>query len=229
MTVARTGLPEATVQAWFATGIDKWFTAGEALQNKIIDAIIESPVPTARVAPPQNATPTEVYHFYNSILNRQNKDLMTPEQLVAIGLQADATSAQITARLARLNACEVENTTLKAEAKKAKAAAVADIVAKAEAKGLAKHVVAALENTANQDLGTAQIMLDAMDNANTDPAETQTPKRASLHELVKNQKDDGAGMPENRRGWGYEDWAKKDPAGLQAMSPEKREKLVNEM
>lgn len=225
MTIARTGLDDATVRNWFASGVDKWFTAAEALANNIIDEILPSPTPTK--APTNIATNTAtdpadawaVYNTYQSPLN--NDAFMTKEELQMLGLTEGATALEISNAI---KAMRDENAALKAAQLTAKTEMVNTILDNA----VARKQIKAEDKTNYQEFGMINpkgltAMLDGLPSAS---AAAPPPPKGSLRDAIDKGKNPQP-QNEDRSRWSWTDYAKKDPAALQAMTDEQQLEVQN--
>jgi ATP-dependent Clp endopeptidase proteolytic subunit ClpP len=102
--VEKTGQDADTVKGWLIEGVDRWFTAKEALAAGLIDEIVDAtPVP---VTAPKNSTEEDMYAIYHAALSQnaasQPNDSLTqtPPLLMKYGLiQAAVAAHGITAAL----------------------------------------------------------------------------------------------------------------------------------
>jgi len=74
--VATTGQDKKTVKSWMVRGVDKWFTAQQALEAGLIDEIIEpttqqNPIPANKI---KGKSAEEIWQLYNSHTQPQNQN-----------------------------------------------------------------------------------------------------------------------------------------------------------
>ena len=213
MCVTRTGQPLEAVKTWFATGIDKWFTAQEALALNIIDTI--TTVATPSEAAPQNSTAEATWQFYNSLILKNQSD-MTNEELAAQLAAAQTENENLRAQLAAQNAVKVDELVNQAVTD-GKIAEGAKPAFKALAEANYDHAKTVLEN----------IAVSNIQNDNAPAADhAPLPARTAMREAIRNQAVD-APQAANRANWCYVDYAKNDPAALQNMTTPQIEVLLN--
>lgn len=105
----RTGIDEQQVKdKWMKKGSSTWFTADEALKNKLVDGLYDGP----EVKEPDTKAkyqPKDMWNFYNQINYNQNPENMKnlPKiialfAMVNVSLPADATEDTVTAEIEKL-------------------------------------------------------------------------------------------------------------------------------
>jgi len=112
----KTGKDAATIQnTWMQRGKDSWFTATDAVQQKLVDEIFDGVI---KKSPKKNQNAQEVWQFYNlQIENSTNSNQMEQlSQFISFyGLKANATPQDI---LASMQSQANENRDLKSEVEK---------------------------------------------------------------------------------------------------------------
>jgi ATP-dependent Clp endopeptidase proteolytic subunit ClpP len=203
MLVESTGKTEEEAKAYFQPGVQRWITAQEALEEGIIDEIVE-PTNTIKVDAKKIVNETDAWRIYNAISTPPIK-MLKPENLASLGLGNDATEAEINAAVAKVCAdkLNLENSV----AQKAKDDAIAMVnAAHAEGRIADKDKEKAIE-LAKQNPAMVSTMLSFL------PASTPQapPSMSALIEMGKN------GGADDRSAWTYKEWQKKDMAGLLEM------------
>lgn len=67
--VETTGKDEKEVLGWFKSGVDKWFTSKDALENNIIQQIIEPPKKTKNIIPENVTDEAEIVNAYQLVVS----------------------------------------------------------------------------------------------------------------------------------------------------------------
>jgi len=142
----KTGLTEAEAKTTFMGAEDKWMTAQEALENKLIDGIFDA---TAQFDLPQNlTTQTEIWQAYQACLTTQKTNMekffLSAEQLSALNLKADAPIAEVTGVIDQLIAKAALVPTLEAKVKEQETA-ISTLKAEAVTKEIDGYVAEALK------------------------------------------------------------------------------------
>ncbi|MBD3748517.1 MAG: ATP-dependent Clp protease proteolytic subunit [Sphingobacteriales bacterium] len=190
---------------------DVWYTAKEALDNKLINAI-NQPKETPKAAYEALITAVAIDEKTHEDDKKLKMDRI--KMIAALGLAADATDEQIldAAKKAKDNAQKLADIKAKEDAElgtRAKA-----LIAKAVVdKKIKPELVATYEALANADYEGTKKAIEAM---------TAIPKLSA--EL------DGTaeGKIEARKDWNFDKWQEEDPMGLQALAetePERFDKL----
>jgi ATP-dependent Clp protease protease subunit len=229
--VAKTGLPEKTIDGWMASGVDKWINADDAVKFKLANRVVQSAKATK--IPIQNFAgkkPDEVYQvFLNSLKNYPiNKTEMDKTKatlivlLATMGINLSANDSD------EKFANEVENAFKKKDeaivnALKDNAEALVDqAIADGKVEATEKESFVAMGSTNPKMLVTMLAKLGAKPAGNA-PAGT-TIVNIGLDKTKDGQADEKAS-------WTYADYAKKDPKALATMQntdPEKFLKLQTE-
>ena len=219
---ARTGMTTAEVKSkYMVRGVNKWFTAREALDAKLCDEIYDGAVVTVP-AEAASAKDKEMYEIYSQININQNQEesMKNLAKFIAlfamanITLPSDASEEVIIASLkdlvennkgllGRLNAAEAKLKTFEDKAKSDQEKRVTNLVAKAITDG---KITAELK-----DSYTAMATADF---DNTEKALNAMKAYTSVHGQIKPGEDAQA---DEKAKWSYLDWSKKDPKGLAAM------------
>ena len=195
---------------WMADGKDKWFTAEEARDAKLIKRIIPG---KAKPMPKEEATYYEMAAHYEQFF--KNENTMNREELIALlGLPATATDAEIKAAMA--------DNKLKAEAAKPapaaataaapttdtsaadKALAIDGIVALGKERCMTDNQLAALKVLAGVDVKAAMDLIPAK------AGETQV---VNISQLIGELKlGVGNAALGDRKNWGFDEWSKEPGA-----------------
>jgi len=208
---------------WMADGKDKWFTAKEALDAKLIKRIVPG---KAKPLPKEEASFMEMAAHYQKFFNDTNETEMNKEQLIKeLGLKADATEAEILAAVASLKKDnkETKPSNEKEEGKdndKAKAAIAETIVALAKEKGETDEAkLATIKKVALIDAEAALTLLPKADAGKEKEKEKDKP--LSVNELLAAMGKGGNAATSDRSTWDYKKWEKEDAKGLMALAKTK--------
>jgi ATP-dependent Clp endopeptidase proteolytic subunit ClpP len=224
---------------WMAEGKDTWFTAEQALKEGLIDGIVEGsvkPLPQEK----ENASLYEMAAHYDQFCkDTTESDTMNKEQLIKLlGLNANATEAEIEAALTALKAkaekAPADNADQKKDApagdQSKKDASAADqntvidgIAALAKERGMKDEQIEAVKKLAATDVKSAMALIPAA----TEKTDTNG-GTLNLNELITALKggNGGASSKEDRKSWKYSDWQKNDSNGLLAMGKDKPEEFA---
>jgi ATP-dependent protease ClpP protease subunit len=193
----KTGLTEDVAKATFMGNEDKWMTAQEALDNKLIDGIFDA---TAQVSLPSSLNNlTEVVNAYAAALynpdNNMEKLQLTANQLSALQLKAESTPAEMMSAIDALiqKAASVPTLQASVEAKDTEIANLKKEATKKDIEGYvaealsAKKITVELGNTlkaqfADNPVGLKAV-LDAMPSYS--PITAQMQAGAEANELQK--------------------------------------------
>ncbi len=193
----KTGMTEDAIRE-LITGGDYWMNATEAVEKGFVDSVAGEAVIDA-----ETMLMIEASSSPNKVRITQQKKESTMEfNPVILGLNADASDAEITARITELKA--FEDKILLAQANEA-AAKVSKLIADAvKDKKIPVRLVATYTKMATDDFATTQQILDSIPSATT-PLSQQLGDTPKLDTLLA------------RKDWKYADWAEKDPKGLTKM------------
>lgn len=215
--VSRTGKTETEVKKWMQG--DNWFSAAQALDEKLIDAItdpVAKEVKTLSNVEIQTAKVEDVYSLYTAMLDnpktdhQKTKNEMDKEKLIAslglTGVTAASTDeevqAVITAKLnAEKTAKEAAENALK-EQNKTQVTALLDSVKDKLTKEQRAQYEAIGEN---MGLAALQTIITPLSGVKSFTAAI----------------NDAASTPGNstsRTAWNFEEWQKNDPRGLEKMA-----------
>ncbi len=218
----RTGVKAADVRTKWFNGKDNWLTPQEALDAKLIDGIVDGKV---KEEPKNLSNVNDTIDFYgNQITNffNANNDTMDLTAIInALQMQAGSTPEQIAAQVTKVvnenatfkkdkKTLEDRNTVLEDAAKDAREKEVKDLIDDAvKTKKITEAQRPVYEALAKSDFTNAKAALDAI-------------------APVKNLRDipgggTETGIPENRKGWTFQDWQKKDGKGLQNLKETNKE------
>lgn len=241
----KTGKTKDEVRAKWFDGKDHWLSAQEALDEKLIDGIVDG---NTSITPPNVTNAQEAYTYFNNLLNPDEMEFKNKAKFVA-ALGLDGTATDDAVLKAALKAVENKNqivTTLGISTTSSDEAIV----------NAAKKLVAdktALEGqvqTLTTDRDTYKNKVDAIEQKEKEEREDQIKNildqaigakkmTAAMREHYENlfEKDyettktivenlpsvqnlsklTKGGGAEDRREWTFKDWQKKDPKGLKAM------------
>lgn len=234
--MAKTGADEDTVKEWL-TG-DTWFTADEALTEKLVDAVVDPVLEDAEVTAFYQmdiAALSESFPEYkrteesttdqivnptaegsSADLNNKNKEEMKLNaiSLSILALAATATEEEINAKIAELGERAEKVPALTAQLEQIQNERVESLVGSAVAAG--KIPAAKKENfvaLANKDFDLAKETIEAL------------PAKANITAGLPNgNKLDGSTDP--RANWTWDDYRKKDTAGLLKIKAEEPERYA---
>lgn len=243
------------LENWMAEGKDTWFTAEQALKEKLIDEVI-----SGNVVPMPNEEKASFYEmaaYYTEQLDTTENamDKATKEKLIAkLGLKAEATDAEILTAVEALEKKSAEDKKKTAREKliakfKLKAEATdAEIIAAAEAEaagtstkpeGEKSELVEGVMMLAKERGLTDEKKLEAIKNVATKvgiqaaiellPEAKGKEEPGSLKELIAELKSQGTGgtaVSAERKDWNLTKWSKDDPTGLSKMAKEKPKEYI---
>jgi ATP-dependent protease ClpP protease subunit len=213
----RTGKSTDEVRAKWFDGKDHWLSAQQALEEGLIDEIVDGNSTIALPETVRNAQ--EAYTYFNNLLNPDKMEFKNKAEFVkALGLSNTATDEAILD--AALKAVkdkanlknQVSTLTTERDGYKAKVEA-AELKEKEEREDQIKNI---LDKAIEGKKLTAEMRehyenLFEKDFESTKLIVTNLPSVQNLSTLTKG---DGG---EDRRGWSFKDWQKKDSKGLAAM------------
>lgn len=211
--VSRTGKSEEYVQKWMEG--DNWFSAKEALNEGLIDEIVNPVIPNVKALSRSEIEASglqSVYDIYSASLidNQQNKNKMNKKEFIAkfslTGVTEESSETDIYAALeskikAEKDARKTAENQL-AEYKKAEISAVLNSV---------KDKLTADQKAQFQAIGE-KAGIEAL-RAAVLPYKSKTPFTA----MIGNTSSTAAGTP-NRAEWTFDAWQEKDPAGLTTLA-----------
>ncbi len=216
--VLKTGKSEAEIKALFDKG-DYWMTAKEALKEGFIDEIENQPAKITQstkamlvaCGAPKILTVTKTTNIKN-----MDKELL----IASLGLPADATEAQILAKINELKISAQSVADIKAEAaRKEKEAKQANIKALLDAAEKDKKFEAKLrphyEKMLEADFDSTKAVIDAMPSIGGAPSNDIESNTAA------------AGVAAKHKGWTYEDFAEKDPEAFKKLPEATQKKLID--
>lgn len=213
------------LENWMAEGKDTWFTAEQALKEGLIDEIVDGNV---KPLEKETANLLEMAAHYQQYCDTKENKMDRDELIKQFGLKADATDAEILAAIGKLKANqktpETEDPTKKKEKDETVTAVAGDASAiivleqLATDRGMKKEQIESLKVLAKTDIKAAMALLPEK------KAEAEA-KTLSINDLIGAIKGGTAGgtVAEDRKGWNFDDWQKKDSAGLLKMANEKPE------
>lgn len=211
--VSRTGKSEECVQKWMEG--DNWFSAKEALNEGLIDEIVNPVIPGVKALSRSEIEASglqNIYDIYSASLidNQQNKNKMNKKEFIAkfslSGVTEESSEADIYAALeskikAEKDAREAAENQL-AEYKKNEISAVLNPV---------KDKLTAEQLAQFQAIGE-KVGIEAL-RAAVLPYKSKTPFTAMIGNT-----SGAAGNPAGRQDWTFDTWQEKDPGGLVALS-----------
>jgi ATP-dependent Clp protease, protease subunit len=239
----KTGKPAGTVKAWF-DGVDHWMDADEAVSIGLADKVIPAVVKNVK-KPDLDKEPADEQGYYN-----RYAALLT-EQPVA---QNDSTKTEI-----QMKKTLIEKYGLKGVTDASSDTAVMEALEThfsaqqkgTDAKAQAEAVIASVEKVTGKPFEAAQrtgllnigekaglealaMTMAAIAPAATAPASEAAPAASTtaapnVVNMINKNVNNGQ-VAEDRKGWTWEDWQKKDAKGLASMeksNPEQFEALYN--
>jgi ATP-dependent Clp endopeptidase proteolytic subunit ClpP len=222
---SHTGKTKAWIlQNWMAEGQDTWFTAKEALAEKLVSGIVKGGVQKEAAANLEGVE--EMAAFYDAALedesfNDENKDKM---KLIAkhLGLPEDATEQQIIDAVENIRKDGTANSVAALMLLGKKSGLITD-QNEATYRGLAekdfKGVKALIEN--HKAPGKAGEQAPA-GSATPKPADQAAGHESLVDAIKKLAGQNGkSGNANDRSNWTFADWSDKDEAGLLKMKAEK--------
>lgn len=197
---------------WMKEGKDTWFSAKEALEEGLIDEIIEgNVVPLEK----EQASLMELAAHYQSQLDT-NENLMNKEELIKLfGLKADATEAEVkaaveaAAKKVTVEPPKKEDTAANAD----KTLLIDGLASLAKERGADEKLIASIKKVAAIDYQAGVEMLPA--------AKTGEEKTPSVNELIAALKGGSSEVAADRKNWKLSDWMEKDSQGLHALAKDK--------
>jgi ATP-dependent Clp endopeptidase proteolytic subunit ClpP len=194
---------------------DHWLTAQQALDEGLIDEIVDGIVTTK--APKNLIDSMAIYNFYEEQISHQNNNEMDFTKLLAkLGLAANSTEDQaldfVSNVVAENQTLKTKLTGLESEVRTLKDQAEA--ARKADIKNLIDTAVAAKKITEDQ-----RPVYQALFEKDFDNAKAVLDSIPAYKPLTAVPSPDAAipGIPEDRKDWTFTDWQKKDGKGLTAM------------
>lgn len=224
--VQRTGLPEATIESWMKSGVDKWINAEDCVKFKLADSIVQS-AKTVQI-PIQNLAgkkPDQVYKiFQNQLTIKNSMDKLKATLIVLLAhmgvtLSASDSEEKFVDEVTKAFKTKDDAITLKMKEN-------AEAIVAAFGSGLKDE-----EKPSFITLGTSNptmliTMLGKLGPAA--PAATSTTTVLNLNAQLKKTENENGG--DEREKWTYLDWSKNDPTALAKMEtndPEKFQKLIS--
>lgn len=217
--VSRTGKAETEIKKWMVG--DNWFSADQALSEKLIDGIVDpvaSDVKTLTTEEVQTATVENIYGLYTAMYDDSEtttkpKNEMDKEKLIKelglAGVTAASTDEEVQAAIqAKLNAektaKETAENALKEHAK-AQVAVLLDSV---------KDKLTREQRTQYEAIGES-IGLTALETVIAPLKGVR-----SFTAAIANASGDSGAISQQRAAWNFEAWQKNDPRGLEKMARE---------
>jgi ATP-dependent Clp endopeptidase proteolytic subunit ClpP len=239
--VESTGQKESVVKSWMQHGVDKWFSAEQALAAGLIGEIIE-PTGTNNIFPDNNyegKSHEEILNIYNTFQNQNPKNNMNKFKfaiaaiLMQNGITAPAESESDEKWCEALNNAFVANGNKVTEAQNklnalGKTMATQLIENAITAGKLPANIEAAkkegLINNATSNYDLVSNMLNMMPS--TTPAAAPAANATNINQLLNTAANGGTapaatpvnGIPADRQLWNLTEWAKKDPEGLKNLA-----------
>lgn len=217
----RSGVADTIIKETLFDGANHWFSAEEALRNKLIDGIVDSKL---RTQPPTAEDADILYTFFDSQINNQ---LVMNEQILNIlNLQSDANdqvvqeaiqsiidqNAELTAQVSDR---DQQITQLTAQIDSHNQARIDEMINNAMQAG---KITAATrphyEKLAKTDFDNFKAILDSI------------PTYKPIHTLIN--QDAKAVIPEKAKAWSFSDWQRNDGKGLERLKNEHPD-LYNEL
>lgn len=201
--IAKTGQTEEVINTWLVSGVDKWFNAKTALSVGLATEVIEG---TSAKAPKMKFTSDkeawEKYYSKKLLLTQNTNDMAFSKEFLAnLGLPETATEKEVQA------AFDKANQTATASLEAAKNTAIKGLIDGAIAsKKIIESQRSHFEKFAGSDFDGCKAVLDAM------VAPTLPSAMINMGSPAVDQNKD-----EERTGWSYLDWMKKDGNGLASM------------
>lgn len=232
----KTGKPAGTVKAWF-DGSDHYFDAEEAKALGLVDEVIPAVVKNVKqLDKPSGEAPADygaMYNTYAALLqenpsaqqtNSTKTEIYMKKELIAkYGLKGVTESSSDTAVMEALEAHFSANAS--GTDARSQAEAVIASVEKITAKPFEASQRATLLGIGEKaGLEALQMTMAVMVPVAAIPEKEETPAgpaastaAPSVHTMIKNSGNGNNQNAEDRKGWTWEDWQKKDPKGLAAM------------
>lgn len=211
------------LENWMAEGMDKWFTAEEALKEKLIDYIVPNTKQKDKAA--AYTSMEDLAAFYDQTLLQTNERKMNKEQLAKLGLDENATQEQIDAAIEALLKNQKEDT-----AGDASASAAGGDNAKASALVMKMAEKAGFITDKNKESFTKLAALDpgaAMDLI-PEGANAGAQAHASVSDLIKQIKaNSGAGKKPEAGAKKYSEMSEAELKALEDSDPAAFEALFN--
>jgi len=216
----RTGMDNTSVKSKWFDGKDHWLSPQQALDAKLIDAIVEGQV--TREAK-NSLDPAFIYNFYQEQISNLNYTEMDFTKIIALlGLAATSTEQQVmdfvgnlvaenTTLQTQLTGLQTEVDGLKAQVTATRKAEITGMISAAiTAKKITEAQRPMYESLAGKDFDNTKAILDA-----AQPYQPLT--------KVPGQQDDSPVIPVDRAGWTFTDWQAKDGKGLQDLKDNHKE------
>ena len=224
----RTGQDADTVNGWLVEGVDRWFTAKEALAAGLIDEIIDA-APTP-VAAPKNSTEEAMYAIYHAALSQApptDLSTQTPNLLMKYGLiQAAVAAHGITAALSETSS-EADIVDVINRVAKAKDDKITELQNQLNASNEEKVTTLVAEAISSGKIVATQKddfeKLARANYASTAAILNNMAPKASASNIIQpeattGKTDDGSADP--RAGWDFAKYRKEAPAALAKMQQE---------
>ena len=235
-----TGQSKDYVDKWLVG--DNWFSAEQALKEKLIAGIIENETEVERFDPTQLESQNEAFARFaalyipkNDINNNSTNEEMKKPLIQALGLQGVNEQSSDTAVIEAVQQhYEAENSQVKKdlEAEKKK---TADLQAKINAQS-ENEIKALLDEKETAKIFKKEDRATYENIGKTSGIEAlrtilgnSAPSRTPIISQIQNQ-GSGQSGENGREGWTFAQWQENDPKGLEKMSqekPEEFEKLFN--
>jgi hypothetical protein len=201
---------EDVKKKWFDKK-DHWLTAQQALDEKLIDKIVDGLVTKS---PKDMTDPVAIYNFYEEQISNLENTMDYKNIIAKLGLKADSTEAEIMDFVGNLSA---ENATLKTQLSglQAKVTGLEQAAADAIKQQITDMISAAITSKKITEAQRATYQaLAEKDFDNT---------KAILDSLTAYKPLTGVpigteplqGIPEDRKSWTFTDWQRQDGKGLQ--------------
>jgi ATP-dependent protease ClpP protease subunit len=212
--------PKWILDNWMPEGKDTWFTAEKALEEGLIDDIIEgNVVPFEK----EQASLMELAAHYDKFIDTTQNKMDRDELIKQLGLKAEATDAEILAAIANLKATEKEKQEKEKDPPAEKNDALEVIAALAKDRGMTDAQIESVKVLAKTDMKAAMALIPEK--------KAEATSTLSVNELLKAFKEGDKGTGDGDRAkWALRDWEQKDVKGLQAMinkEPQKYAKLFH--
>jgi len=221
----RTGMSEGEVKSqYMKRGIDKWFTAQEAILEKLCDEIYDGPVVTIPADASKTAKAKEMWNSYKQInINQNQNEMKNLAMLIALfAMDSTSTEEQIVARMQKeFNDHKIAKKTINDLEAKLK---TFEDKAKADHENRVKNLVekAVTDGKITADLKDSYT---AMATANFDAAEKALNAMKAYNPVHGQLKAGEAQQTDERVKWSFVDWQKNDPKGLAEMKEKEVDKF----
>jgi ATP-dependent Clp endopeptidase proteolytic subunit ClpP len=209
----RTGKTQDEVTSWLFNSKDHWFDPDEALENKLIDKIVEG---KASKDPKDLNNITDIISYYDEqITNFKNQNNDTMELVNIINHLGMPAGSDIKAVEAKVEATMKLVTTLQGEKKELEEKIEgfendAEETKKTRVKDLVDNAITAKKITEDQ-----RETYTTLANANYDSTKAALDAIATPQNLNSFINSDDNPIAEDRKGWTFQDWQKNDGEGLE--------------